>query len=664
MSTVHSGVRRLAGGAVAAIVMASAGAGPAHAADPVGASSTMARTWGVDGHVSAIAPAGDLAVVVGDFDMTLGPSGDEHAVSSVALFRPATGTFEDWPVAVDGPVLAAAVDGDTVYLAGDFRHVGGAPRVSLAAVSLSTGAVLPWNPQANISVEALAVSGGNVYLGGAFTTLTDDTGSVDAAHLARISSSGVVDRTWSTELTIGDRVRTITATEDGSGVYVGGDFGAIGGAGYASRLTLLTTGTRPSIDPTFRAGPNNEGTRAPVFSLALQGNDLLVAAGGSGGGCALQDAATGATRWSYHTTGNVAAAAFLGPMSYCGGHFSGSGSFDNLSRYKIAEVVTSTGQITSWVPKVNSALGVWALAGTGTALLTGGDFTKVGLTPQPHVGMFVDEAFVSAPQAPRNLGARAGDAEVVLSWDAPDCDGGARITKYAVYRARGDGSLSLLGKVATLSYLDPSVVNGAPGEPATAYRYAVRAITSAGVGAASAEVEALPLAGQIITPSAPQGFTAAGELGHASLAWDAPLSTGGSAITGYTIYRGLTSGGLTPYLCVDPGTRAYLDTGVTVGTRYYYAVAATNDIGVGVPSKEASATPNTGVPFAPVLDGAVAGGDAHLSWTAPNDGGAPITKYVLIRDGVRVFVGDGSTLSYVDHTVTPGHDYGVCCTNR
>ncbi len=202
MSTVQSVMRRLAGGVVGAVVIAGAGATAAHAVDPVGASSTMARTWGVDGHVAAIALAGDVAVVVGDFDKTLGPSGDEHVVSSVALFRPATGTFEDWPVEVDGPVFAVAVDGDTVYLAGDFRHVGGALRVSLAAVSLSSGAVLPWDPQANVSVEALAVAGGNVYIGGAFTAVSDDIGSVNAEHLARISTGGVVDRSWSTALSL------------------------------------------------------------------------------------------------------------------------------------------------------------------------------------------------------------------------------------------------------------------------------------------------------------------------------------------------------------------------------------------------------------------------------------------------------------------------------
>lgn len=653
----RSRLRRAAWVTVVATVCAGLATGTAHAVDPVGASSTMARTWGVSGHVASIATAGDVAVVVGDFDKTLSPSGDEHVVASVAAFRPATGTFDDWPVVVDGPVLAVAVSGDTVYLGGDFRHVNGALRVSLAAVSLSTGALLPWAPQANVSVEAIAVSRGEVYIGGAFTTVTDDTGAVSAAHLARISAAGVVDRSWSTGLTLDDRVRTLLPTSDGSGVFVGGDFGAIGSAGYASRLTLLSTGALPVIDPTFRSGLNNIDSRAPVFALALQGGSLLVAAGGSGGGCALQDATTGATRWSYHTTGNVVAAAFLGPMSYCGGHFSGSGAFNSLTRYKIAEVVTATGEITSYAPRVNSALGVWALAATSTALLAGGDFTKVGVTPQPYLGMFVDEAFVSAPAAPGSLGARGGDHEVILAWDSPDTDGGAKIRTYKIYRALGSGRATLLGKTASLSYLDDTALNGTAGDPASTYTYYVRAVNSAGVGPASNEAQALPLAGQLVTPSAPQAFAAVGQLGVAELTWTVPLSDGGSTITGYTVYRGLTSAGLAPYAALGADVRDYTDVAVSIGTRYYYAVAADNAIGTGVLSKEASATPNTGVPGVPTLSGTVSAGAAYLSWTAPNSGAAPITKYVLVRDGVRVHVGDGSTLSFVDHGVSVGHTY-------
>jgi len=651
------GLRRIAFGAAVMTAVGALTAGAAQAADPVGASATMARTWGVDGHVAALAVAGDTVVVAGDFDMTIGPSGDEHVVTNLARYRPATGTFDPWPVVVDGPVGAVAVAGDTVYLAGDFRHVDGALRVSLAAVSLSTGAVLPWAPQANISAEAIAAVGSYVYIGGAFTTVTDGTGSVDAAHLARIGVDGTVDRPWSTALTLDDRVRTIVPKADGSAVYVGGDFGAIGSATYAARLALITTGPVASVDPTFRMGPNNNGGRAPVFGVALQGNALLIAAGGGGGGCTLQDATTGATQWSYHTNGNVAAAAFLGPMSYCGGHFSGSGSFNLLTRKKIAEVVTATGQITAWAPNVNSNLGIWALVSTGSALVTGGDFTKVGPTPQQHVGMFADRSLVGAPAVPHNLAARAGDHQVVLSWDYPDTDGGAKISKFAIYRSRGGGSSSLLAKTANPSYVDTTVQNGILGDPNTAYAYTVRALNAAGTGPATGQVQALPLAGQLITPSAPESFVATGDLGVASLSWTVPLSDGGSPITGYTILRGTASGVLAPYDTVPPQATSYTDHNAMLGTRYFYAVAATNLLGPGVQSKEGTATPDTGVPAAPVLIGVSAGGAAHLSWTAPDDGGSPITKYVLTRDGVRVFTGDASQRSFVDSGVKTGQTY-------
>ncbi len=226
------------------------------------------------------------------------------------------------------------------------------------------------------------------------------------------------------------------------------------GQDSASRLTLLSTGPTPDIVPGFVAGANNGTFRAAVFALALNGGSLLVGAGGSGGGCTLQDATSGATVWSHHTTGNVVAVAFLGPMSYCGGHFSGSASIDGLSRYKLAEVDTATGGITSFKPRVNSALGVFALASSPTALFAGGDFTKVGGTAQPHVGMFVDGSALVPPAAPKNLDARAGDGQVALIWDRPDTDGGAKIRKFKVYRALGTGRLTVVAKTANTSYVD------------------------------------------------------------------------------------------------------------------------------------------------------------------------------------------------------------------
>ena len=47
---------------------------------------------------------------------------------------------------VDGPVHELARTGNTLYVAGDFSHVAGRPRKTLAAVSTS-GLLLPWAPR-------------------------------------------------------------------------------------------------------------------------------------------------------------------------------------------------------------------------------------------------------------------------------------------------------------------------------------------------------------------------------------------------------------------------------------------------------------------------------------------------------------------------------------
>ncbi len=630
----------------------------ANGAPGTGASATMARTWGVNGRVLAIAPAGDVTVVAGAFDTGVGPAGDQVSLPSVAKFRRATGTFDSWPVTVDGPVDAVAVDGDTVYLGGDFRHVNGALRVSLAAVSLSTGALLPWAPQANVAVGALAISGAEVYVGGTFTTVTDTSGPVTAAYLARIGTDGTVDRTWSTALALDAQVRSLLPTADGTGIYVGGDFGPINAAGYAAHLTLLSTGATPEIDPVFRSATTNGANRAPAFALALDGDALLIGAGGSGGGCTLQDAVTGANRWTYHTTGNVVAVAFLGPKAYCAGHFNGSASFATYTRKKIAEVTTATGAVTSFAPAVNSALGIFALAATPTALFAGGDFTKVGSTTQPYVGMFVDKSAIAPPSAPGDVMARPGDGKVVLRWDPPSTDGGSKITNYKIYRAKGSAKAALLAKTKSLSYLDGSVVNGTAGDPASTYTYYIQPINKAGAGTKSATAQAVPEAGLVIVPSAPQNFVAQGTLGAAALSWSPPVTDGGSPVTAYVISRGTETGQLVPLTTVPGAAAGYTDSDVVVGTRYYYTVAAVNAVGTGIASKEASGTPNTGVPGAPSLSAAPSATDVLLEWVpSPIVGASPVTKYILVRDGVRVYSASATTFEYTDTKVVAGHTY-------
>jgi Fibronectin type III domain len=96
------------------------------------------------------------------------------------------------------------------------------------------------------------------------------------------------------------------------------------------------------------------------------------------------------------------------------------------------------------------------------------------------------------------------------------------------------------------------------------------------------------VAGATAVSAAPV-LTATAGLAVVNLSWTVPFD-GGSAITGYAIYRGTTSGGETLLASVAPGT-TYADASVTSGITYYYRVLATNADGDGATSNEVSATP-------------------------------------------------------------------------
>jgi predicted phage tail protein len=93
----------------------------------------------------------------------------------------------------------------------------------------------------------------------------------------------------------------------------------------------------------------------------------------------------------------------------------------------------------------------------------------------------------TAPSAPQNLVAVAGNGSVALSWSAPASNGGAAVSSYNLLRSTSAGTESLLsGGVLGTSYTDSGVSNG------STYYYKVVAVNSVGPGVASNEASATP----------------------------------------------------------------------------------------------------------------------------------------------------------------------------
>ena len=155
-----------------------------------------------------------------------------------------------------------------------------------------------------------------------------------------------------------------------------------------------------------------------------------------------------------------------------------------------------------------------------------------------------------------------------------------------------------------------------------------------------------------LAPGTPTLNSATAGNASVALAWTAPGSDGGAAITDYQIWRGTAAGG-EALLTTTTSPASYTDATASNGTTYYYQVAAVNSVGPGPRSNELSAIPRT-VPGAPRNLAAKARRPTgiNLTWLAPlSNGGAAITQYRIYRGtapGNKIFLGTSSSTSYTD----------------
>jgi hypothetical protein len=406
------------GAAVVASLPAASGASPAVAAEPF--------TLFTNGTVLAVAAAGDRIYAGGDFTLIgaptgswvgIGPDGQPlpgrpplagavtdaasdgrggwfvagriAAVGSVGRsarivhLRPNGALDSRWRVSVDGgAVLALARHGNTLFLGGSFKRVAGKSRRSLAAVSTTSGRLLPWRlrgspqtiekgkPVGTASITTLAAAGSSLYVAGPFGAI----GGQRRAVLAAVAiGSGRLTR-WNPAPN--SEVNVIRPR--GRTVYVGGYFSRVGGAG---RNAVAAVDAVTGRSRSFNA---HAPTDASVYDVAV-GRDAVYVAGdfGSLGGksrhlVAAVDPRTGVvTPWEPNVAGDNVFALELDARRntlYIGGEIAEAGG---QRRDALAALDTRSAAATAWDPPALGDITVMAVRPGGTVFV-GGEIAFVG----------------------------------------------------------------------------------------------------------------------------------------------------------------------------------------------------------------------------------------------------------------------------------------------
>lgn len=253
---------------------------------------------------------------------------------------------------------------------------------------------------------------------------------------------------------------------------------------------------------------------------------------------------------------------------------------------------------------------------------------------------------------------------ITIQW-SPTIDQWGHSVAYTLYYSDDSGStwFSLASDLDTTSYQwDTTTVLGG-----SEYLLKVVTICSAGLNTEDVTDSTFTIQNAVVTlPSPPQSLTATAGESFVYLNWTAPSSDGGSAITGYWVYRGTSSGAYT--LIFIASDTHHNDTLISGDTTYHYVVTAINAVGESAVSNEVSATPTEPISTQPVAPDvpqsltATAGElSVYLSWSAPsNDGGSPIIGYRVYRgisSGTYALIFIALDTNYNDTLVNGGVTY-------
>lgn len=243
-------------------------------------------TNGFDDDVWVLTATSNAVFAGGGFGSYRGVAGSANHIAKLdaasgaldTTFSPATNGFDDW-------VYALAVSGTSLYVGGEFSAYRGATNAfGLAKLDIASGALDTTFSPAGVGnngvdgvVLSLAVNGDALFVGGEFSAYRGVPNS--ALNLAKLNATtGAIDTTFTMPGANGgfdDDVRTLAVS--GTSLFVGGSFvsyrGVLNAANYMAKLDT----TSGAIDTTFSPlGATANGFDNNVYVLAPYEGSLFL----------------------------------------------------------------------------------------------------------------------------------------------------------------------------------------------------------------------------------------------------------------------------------------------------------------------------------------------------------------------------------------------------
>jgi trimeric autotransporter adhesin len=389
---------------LALVVLAAMGA-IAATASPAFALSATADTsaWETNGKVKALTLSGNTLYVGGKFGLLRAQGGTPKIkLKSVGKIDATTGVgIPGWGPIVTylgaaGQVnaLGVSADGSTLYIGGKFDMIGSTPVKNFAAVSTSTGAVIPaFTHNFGNQVHVIVVGPNLIYVGGAFKQVDGQA----KGNIVALQPDGAVSSTFTA--VANNNVRSMALAPDGTTLFVGGNFTTMDGVSRVSVARVnLDTG---ALDPW--AIPSGVIVAPQVGWALLPVGDRLYGGFGRGPNYAaafrLDNGAVGTQVWRFNTVGNDESLVMSpdGTRLFVGGHFGTAVLTQtvcgNQQLHGLMSLNPATGALfCDWLPAITpqggNYTGAWAMVKSGSNLYVGGFIDAINGVPHTDLVRF------------------------------------------------------------------------------------------------------------------------------------------------------------------------------------------------------------------------------------------------------------------------------------